>query len=141
MSARTPIFKPVHPGWSLTPGRAKLLEQASLRQLDLEFDLPAALLGLEVLTSKQVARIIGYREKFVEMEAACGALEYWQPHGREVNRKRFTRRSVLLWRVEHMNLSAQDREEQLIRWLRTLNTAALTQLIVLATAERGRAAR
>ena len=118
--------------WTLTPKRAALLRRAAEGQLELNFAVPEGLRKLEVLTAKQVAVILGYARTVVEEEAEAGNLEYWSRDGRVVNRKRFTMRSVLLWRAERTNVTADDRREHLRRWLESQTAAALTDLIAMA---------
>jgi hypothetical protein len=68
-----------------------------------DFLVPASLVGRNSLTAREVAAIIGYKRAFVEQEAERGKLEFFGPKDREVCRRRYTLRGVLLWVAERMD--------------------------------------
>lgn len=108
----------------------------ALAQRDFEFLMPYR---KPILTTPEVAGIIGREQDFVRELALDGRLEVHADSAfgdRKSNR--YTRRSVLVYFARTAEYNPENIDDGFAALLRTLTPAQLTKLIVLATEERAK---
>lgn len=119
-----------------TPAQRKDLSPAEQARQD-EFDFLVPFSDRRpMLTIAEVAKILDRERDFVEAMIDEGRLEAFAPPAREVQRKRITRRSVLLLLAEMSLVSPRLFLDRLLRCVDVCDAAACSALIQRATARR-----